>query len=326
MRKSNISLIKHIPKFLDYCDVVKGLSSKSIENYHRFLKKFIDWLNQNKLEFIKPHELTSEHIYQYRLYLSRHSTKTGQSLKKNTQNYYLIALRALFVYFAKNDILSLPADKISLARESKTRKIKFLNLNQLEKLLLSPTSNNISNNIISLRDRAILDTLFSTGMRVGEIVELNRDQINLDYIKKHNVKELELPITGKGGYTRTVYFSKRALESLVKYLDKRQDNDKALFINFKRVRKPSSRRLTSRSIERIVKKYVKLTGLPIDTSPHTLRHSFATDLLNQGVDLRIVQEFLGHQNISTTQIYTHITNKKLRDIHRNFHGGKKLKS
>jgi site-specific recombinase XerD len=322
MRNSTTPLVKYIPDFLDYCDVVKGLSNKSIENYGRFLNKFVGWLHREKLENIKPHELTADHVYKYRLYLSRNiSSKDGKYLKKNTQNYYLIALRALLIYLAKNDILSLPAEKIALAKEPKNKKVHFLKLGQIEKLLLSPALDNI----IGLRDRAILETLFSTGLRVGELVTLNRDQLNVDYLSKHQPSELELPITGKGGYTRTVYFSKRSLEWIAKYLQKRSDNEKALFVSFTRTKKPG-KRLSVRSVEKIIKKYVKLAGLPINTSPHTLRHSYATDLLNQGVDIRLVQEFLGHQNIATTQIYTHVTNKKLRDVYRKFHSGEKLRN
>lgn len=322
MEKSPLPLTKHISNFLDYCEVVKGLSDKTIENYKRFLDQFIKWLAKEDLSNIKPHELSFDHIYRYRLYLSRQvSTKDRRNLKKVTQNYYLIALRVLLTYFTKNDILSLPAEKIELAKEKAIRKIKFLNLDQLEKLLLSPSPTTI----IGLRDRAILETLFSTGLRVGELISLNREQVNINYLKKHNIEELELPITGKGGYTRTVYFSKRAIDSLVTYLEKRIDNDQSLFVNFKKDKNQETKRLTSRSIERIIKKYVKIAGLPIDTSPHTIRHSFATDLLEQGVDLRTIQEFLGHRNIATTQIYTHVTNRQLRDVHQAFHSGKKLK-
>ncbi|GAF81413.1 unnamed protein product, partial [marine sediment metagenome] len=172
-----------------------------------------------------------------------------------------------------------------------------------------------------LRDRAILESFFSTGMRIAELVSLNKEQ----FTNIKNKKELELGIIGKGGHPRTVYFSERALLWLKKYLDTRQDKEKALFIHYK-AKKGSDNRLTARSIERIVKKYTVLAGVPIFTSPHTIRHSYATDLLNQGVDLRTIQEFLGHRSITSTQIYTHVTNKRLRDIHRQFHSGKNLKS
>jgi site-specific recombinase XerD len=201
-------------------------------------------------------------------------------------------------------------------------------LDQVEKLLLSPdTSHNIG-----LRDKAILEVLFSTGLRVAELAALNKDQFKI----KNDTKDLELGITGKGGRARTIYFSERAVNHLHDYLKTRDDNDKALFINYRPGRKenlsienaglsPTINRLTPRSIERILEKYSKTAGLSIMATPHTMRHSYATDLLNQGVDIRTVQELLGHQNIATTQIYTHVTNKRLRDVHRQFHSGKNLK-
>jgi site-specific recombinase XerD len=173
-----------------------------------------------------------------------------------------------------------------------------------------------------LRDRALLETLFSTGLRVAELAALNRDQLRL----KDETQDVEVAVIGKGSKIRTVYFSDRAVKALRRYLNERKDLDDALFINYRRggAKSDRSRRLTIKSIEDIVKKYVKIAGLPVMATPHTLRHSFATDLLNQGVDLRTVQEFLGHSNIATTQIYTHVTNKQLRDIHRKVHDGRKF--
>ena len=317
MKKSNTSIIEHIPNFLDYCEVEKGLSDKTQENYKRYLNKFTYWLKKTKKENLLPHELTSEDIWAYRLFLSRSTDKKGRSLKKISQNYYLIALRALLSYFAVKDIVSLPADKIALPRDIRREKtIKFLTLDQIEKLLLAPNINNLT----GLRDRAILEALFSTGLRISELVALNRDQ----FANIKDKKDLELGIIGKGGNPRTVYFSERALSWLKKYLETRKDKEKALFIHSVS-RKNADARLTARSIQRIVKKYAILAGIPIFTTPHTLRHSYATDLLSQGVDLRTIQEFLGHRSITSTQIYTHVTNKRLRDIHRQFHSGKKLK-
>ncbi len=317
MKKSDKSIIKHIPDFLDYCEVEKGLSEKTQENYSRYLQKFISWSKNTQKETLLPHELTSEDIWAYRLYLSRFIGLKGHTLKKVTQNYYLIALRALLGYFTAKDVISLPADKISLPRDAKAEKtVKFLNLEQIERLLLAPNTKIP----MGLRDRAILESLFSTGLRIAELVALNREQ----FINLKDKKELELGIIGKGSYPRTVYFSERALSWIKKYLETRRDKEKALFIHY-RAREDAEDRLTSRSIERIVKKYAVLAGVPIFTTPHTLRHSMATDLLTQGVDLRAIQEFLGHRNIVTTQIYTHVTNKRLRDIHHQFHSGKNLK-
>jgi len=273
MTKSNKPLIKHIPDFLDYCEVEKGLSNNTQKNYQRYLNKFKFWLEKNNKKNIKPHQLSPDEIWKYRLFLSRYiNPKTNKPLK-------------------------------------------FLTLEQIKKLLSAPDIKNA----IGLRDRAILEILFSTGLRIAELTALNREQ----FANINNKKDYELSIIGKGGYPRTVYFSERALFWLKKYLKSRQDKEKPLFIHY-RAKKNADARLTARSIERIVKKYSILAGVPVFTTPHTLRHSMATDLLNQGVDLRTIQEFLGHRSISSTQIYTHITNKRLRDIHRKFHSGKNL--
>ena len=313
MEKSQIPLTQHLTSFLDWLDIEKGLSNKSQENYSRFLKKFINWLKKSNLEDLKPHELSPAHIWEYRVYLSRNSKKP---LKKSTQNYYLIALRSLLNYFADRDILSLPSEKIKLAKDKDEKRVHFLNLEQVEKLVSIPNIQKIN----ELRDRAILETLFSTGLRIAELVSLNQEQM----IIKPTTKDLEISIIGKGGHVRTVFFSEKAIYWIRKYLDTRKDNNKALFISYQG-RKNTSKRLTDRSIERSIKKYALLAGLSSKTTPHTLRHSFATDLLNQGVDLRLIQEFLGHRNIATTQVYTHVTNKQLRDVHRKFHGGNDLK-
>jgi len=317
MKKSNVTITKQIPDFLDYCEVEKGLSSKTQENYGRYLQKFIIWLKMTKKDDLLPHEFTADDIWAYRLYLSRNKDKKGHSLKKISQNYYLIALRALLSYFTAKDIVSLPADKITLPKASESEKtVKFLNLEQMERLLLAPDTKTL----IGLRDRAILESFFSTGMRVAELAALNQEQ----FANIKDKKDIELSIIGKGSHPRTVYFSERALSWIKKYLETRHDKEKALFIHF-RSRIGVEGRLITRSLERIVKKYSLLAGVPVSTTPHTLRHSYATDLLNQGVDLRTIQEFLGHRSITSTQIYTHVTNKRLRDIHKRFHSGKNLK-
>ena len=316
MKKSSKPIIQHLSDFLDWLDIEKGLSSKSQENYTRFIERFFFWLKLNKLENIRPHELTKDHIWEYRVFLSRkYPSKTKRPLKRSTQNYYLIALRALLSYFSARDIVCIPSDKIKLSKGKKETIVKFLNIEQLEKLFNAPNVSNAQ----GLRDRAILETFFSTGMRIAELVSLNREQIKI----KTGIEEFELGIIGKGGRPRTVYFSENAINCLRKYLEKRNDKEKALFINF-RSRKDASKRLTPRAIEKLIKKYSVIAGIPISTTPHVLRHSFATDLLTQGVDLRTVQEFLGHKNITATQIYTHITSKRLRDIHKKFHRGKKM--
>ncbi|MBI2042548.1 MAG: tyrosine-type recombinase/integrase [Candidatus Nealsonbacteria bacterium] len=318
MKKSNISIIKHIPDFLDYCEVEKGLANRTQENYKHYLDKFILWINKTNSASKSPHELTADDIWAYRLYLSRFRSPKGQPLTKLTQNYYLIALRALLGYFVAKDIVSLPPGKITLPRDARNEKtIKFLTLEQIEKLLAAPDIESIP----GLRDRAILEALFSTGLRIAELVALNREQ----FANLKNKPDLELGIIGKGNHPRTVYFSERALMWIKKYLETRQDKEKALFIHYKARKDANDSRLTSRSIERQMKKYTILAGVPINTTPHTLRHSYATDLLTQGVDIRTVQEFLGHRSILTTQIYTHVTNKRLQDVHRQYHSGRKLK-
>jgi site-specific recombinase XerD len=313
-------IIEYLTDFLDYLEIQKGLASKSQENYARFLNKFFNWLTENNLDKLKPEKLTADHIWKYRVFLSRHiDPKSGSTLKKSTQNYYLIALRSLLEYFAEVEIQTLSPTTVKLAKDKSDKDIVFLKLSEIERLLLSPNTKNI----IGLRDRAILETLFSTGLRVAELTSLDRDQLKL----KTGVIDLEISVVGKGSKVRTIYFSARAVKFLKMYLDKRNDIDEALFINYKPGIEKSGlpRRLTTKSIEEIVKKYVKIAGLSTLVTPHTLRHSFATDLLAQGADIRLVQEFLGHKNISTTQIYTHVTNKQLKDVHKRLHGGKNLK-
>jgi site-specific recombinase XerD len=317
MEKSSKPIKEHLQDFLDYCEVEKGLRKNTQENYKNYLEKFFHWLNQAKLGALLPHQLAPDHIWAYRLYLSRTpSPSTGKLLGKGTQNYYLIALRAFLGYFVAKDVLSLPPDKISLSKPDRgSKSVKFLTLEQIGKLLASIDPKDD----ISTRDRAILEAFFSTGLRIAELVSLNLEQFN----SLKDKKDIELGVIGKGGKPRVVYFSERALNFIKKYLEIRNDvkhaNQKALFINFRDKKDDTDARLTPRSIERMVKKYALLSGVPVFTTPHTLRHSYATDLLNQGVDLRSIQEFLGHSNIATTQIYTHVTNKRLRDIHHQFH-------
>ncbi len=310
---------KYLGDYLDYLEIEKGLSSKTQENYSRFLNKFFNYLQENNLEHLKAKDIDSDLIWKYKVYLSRHVNKrNNKSLKKTTQNYYLIALRSLLDYFLEKNITSLPPSKIKLAKDKADRDIKFLKLDQLARLLDSPDASTP----IGRRDRAILESLFSTGLRVAELQALNRDQLKI----KDDTELLEIAVVGKGEKIRTVYFSKRAVTSLRDYLKGRYDFDEALFINYRRGAENSDadRRLSIKSIESIVKKYVIISGLPVMATPHTLRHSFATDLLNQGVDLRTVQEFLGHSNIATTQIYTHVTNKQLKDIHKKIHNNRDL--
>ena len=299
MKKSNSPILKHISDYLDYLEVEKGLAEKTQENYFRYLNKFKLWLKQTHNEAILPHQLTSEHVWSYRLYLARDKNK----LSKKTQNFYLIALRSLLDFFSDRDITSLPSSKISLAKDSLNRDaaVKFLNLSQIDNILKLTKKNPTT----GLRDCAILETLFSTGLRLAELISIKRKQ--LEPLFKNDVGELA--IKGKGGKIRTVYFSHRSIKAIQTYLQHRSDDDERLF------------NISARSVERIVNKYAKQAGIGFEVTPHTLRHSYATDLLNKGADIRAVQEFLGHSSIATTQIYTHVTNKRLKDIHKKFHSG-----
>lgn len=311
-------LRSHLTDFLQYCEVEKGLLPNTTKNYSRFLASFFDWLDTTGNGKVSPADLSEDMVARYRLWLSRRpntTRKTIPGLHTSTQVRYLIALRALLGYFHEKNITSLPTEKIKLPKERRERLVKFLTLDQLKKLLEAPDAKTI----IGLRDRAILETLFSTGLRVAELAALDRKTV-APGIKRD---DYEISILGKGRYPRTIYFSKRALKALGEYLKERTDESSPLFTSHG-PRTSESERLSVRSIEYLVQKYALHAGIPVMATPHTLRHTFATDLLTQGVDLRTVQEFLGHRNIATTQVYTHVTSKRLQDVHRKYHGGKDL--
>jgi site-specific recombinase XerD len=316
MRQSDKTIIEYRADYLDWIDVEKGLSNATQENYGRFLDRFFTWLQDNDLADLKPHELSEDHIWNYRIFLARKADgrKNSDGLSWATQQRYLIALRSLLSFFAHRDISSLPHDKVNLPKDDSGDEVRNLTLEQLKKLFSAPDTDTKT----GLRDRATLETLFSTGLRISELTSLDKKQITS--ILKEN--DPELSITGKGNKTRTVYFSDRAVKWLSKYLQTRDDDHAALFISY---RGPAGddRRLTDRAVQKRVKKYATKAGLPTNTTPHVLRHSFATDLLRKGVDIRVLQEFLGHADISATQIYTHVTDKQLRDIHKDAHSGDK---
>lgn len=296
-------------QFLEYLEVEKNRSVKTTENYDHYLTRF---LNFAKITSAK--EISEDLIRKYRLYLNRLTDQKGKPLKKVTQNYHVIALRAFLKYLAKKDIKTVAAEKIELGKQEE-REVTFLEPSELERFLSSPKGNNIA----SLRDRAILETLFSTGLRVAELCSLNRDEIDLN--------RGEFTVRGKGSKLRVVFLSDTAKDSLKYYLNKRNDADPALFIRVPRnekFEKFENLRLTPRSVQRIVKKYAIAAGIVgKKVSPHTLRHNFATDLLRNGADIRSVQLLLGHSSVTTTQIYTHITDKQLRETHKKFHGKNK---
>ncbi|MBI2040243.1 tyrosine-type recombinase/integrase [Candidatus Microgenomates bacterium] len=299
-----------ITDFLEYLELERNASQLTIKNYDHYLRRFQDFTGE-----IDPKNIDLNLIRKYRLYLSRWSDpKTKKGLKRVTQNYFMIALRAFLRYLARIDIATLSPEKVELG-ETEARPLKVLDEAHLKQLLDAPDTSKK----YGIRDRAILETLFSTGLRVSELASLNQDTINLG--------RREFGIVGKGGKERVVFISDSAADWLEKYLTARKDTFKPLFIRFQgkvdQTNNGESMRLTPRSIERIVEKYVKMLGLSVKATPHTLRHSFATDLLINGADIRSVQEMLGHSNISTTQIYTHVTNQHLKDVHKAFHSGNK---
>ena len=302
-----------ITEFLEYLEIEKGCSHLTIREYRHYLKRFYDWLSENSTA-IKPEDINLEIVRKYRLYLAYLRNRNGVQLKRITQSYHIIALRSFLRYLVvQRDMSTLSPDKIEIAKQS-PRSVNFLNSEQIQRLLNSPQISNT----IGLRDKVILETLFSTGLRVSELVRLNRDQLNLE--------RKEFGIRGKGNKLRVVFLSDTAVHWIERYLLTRKDNFKPLLIRYSGstdIQKGGEKmRLTARSIQIIVAKYAKRAGLPIEATPHTLRHSFATDLLIAGADLRSVQEMLGHESIRTTQVYTHVTNRHLKEVHKAYHSKK----
>lgn len=295
-------------QYLEHLEIEKNRSPKTLENYSRYLDRFLNFAKITRAE-----DLDDERIRMYRLHLNRLADKDDQPLMKVTQNYHIIALRNFLKYLAKRGVKSVSAEKIELGR-AEDRHVTFLEHSELDRLLSSPDGSGLD----SLRDRAILQMLFSTGLRVSELCLLDRNKID--------VKRGELSVMGKGRKIRLVFLSEDAKNHIGKYLDQRTDIDEALFIRIpkdKKFSKSSDLRLTPRSIQRIVKKYAIKAGIMgKNVSPHTLRHSYATDLLRNGADIRSVQAMLGHSSVTTTQIYTHVTDTQLREIHKKFHDKK----
>lgn len=300
-------LSEALADFLEHLEVEGGRSPRTIENYRLYLERFIDFAGD-----IAVAKITSETIRKYRLWLNRYkNSNTGEELLLITQNYHLIALRGLLTYLSQRDISSLAADKITLPKTVR-KQVTFLHYDEVVRLIEQIPLDNEP----GLRDRAIIELLFSSGLRVSELVNLNRDHINL--------ARREFMVRGKGQKDRPVFVSMSAAEHVKNYLDARSDSLPALFISYsRRSAKPSVsgdyRRLSARSIQRMVSHYARLAGITKHVSPHTMRHSFATDLLMNGADLRAVQSMLGHSNIATTQIYTHVTDQHLKDVHERFH-------
>lgn len=304
------SLSDLITDFLEYLQVERNVSPLTIRNYRHYLTRFQNWLTAAKRP-LDPRKINLDIVRKYRLYLTQVTDMHGLPLMRITQNYHLIALRAFLRYLVKKDIPTIAPEKIDLGK-AESRSLKFLNREQLARLLNQADTNTVQ----GLRDRAMLELLFSTGLRVSELVKLNRDQIDL--------KSREIGIIGKGGRARVVFISDSASSWLKQYLDYREDSYKPLFVRYSGKKVTAGKgeegiRLSPRSVQRAVEKYVKLSRLPIKITPHGIRHSFATDLLTAGADLRAIQEMLGHKNVSTTQIYTHVTNPQLKEIHKKYH-------
>ncbi len=297
----------YIRNFLTYLEVTKNKSEKTIQNYKHYLTRFEDFLGED----LNPNSLTLKKIENYRLYLKRFMDDRGRTLGIKTQNYHIIAVRALLKYLTKHDVKTLAPEKIELSQIPK-RTVDVLSREELERLFKAVDRTKKT----ATRDIALLETLYSTGLRVSELHRLNRDQVDL--------KRREFMVRGKGSKPRIVFLSKNAAHLIKNYLDTRDDNFKPLFINNGKGKKPDildneSRRLSTVSIEKIVKKYALKAGIIKNVTPHTLRHSYATEMLINGADIRSVQELLGHSSITTTQIYTHVTDKKLRETHEKFH-------
>jgi len=326
-------LSSYLHDFLEYLEIEKNRSQKTTQNYDFYLRRFLEWFGDKK-----PNAIDAEAVRKYRLWLNRLTDVHGDSLKKNTQNYHLIAIRSFLKYLAKRDIETLAPEKIELMKMP-DREVSFLEGSDLNRLLEAPLivhentktqkhkNTLVYQSLIKNRDKALLELLFSTGLRVSELAHLKRESVNL--------KKDEFTVMGKGRKSRVVFLSEQARYWLKKYLEARPDLNQYLFVSHDQKSKKTKKHentenkktlageeqpLTTRSIQRLVKKYARAAGITKPVTPHTLRHSYATDLLQNGADIRSVQAMLGHSSITTTQIYTHITDKELRNIHKKFHG------
>lgn len=299
-------------EYLEYLEIEKNRANKTLENYGRYLERFVQFAKAGDIASV-----SEDTIRQYRLHLNRMRDAQGSPLKKVTQNYHIIALRNFLKYLAKRNIKSVPAERVELGKQEE-RQVSFLEQRELARLLSAPVGETLS----ALRDRAMLQILFSTGLRVSELCALDRDEIDLS--------GGELSVRGKGGKIRLVFLSDQAKADIGEYLDKRVDADEALFIRIPKsgtFNKSDELRLTPRSVQRTVRHYATLAGIVgKKVSPHTLRHSYATDLLRNGADIRSVQAMLGHSSVTTTQIYTHVTDSSLREVHQRFHNNPDVKS
>ena len=296
-------------QFLEYLEIERGRSVKTVENYDRYLNRFFAFAKVDD-----PKKLTEEQVREFRLWLNRQpGTKQGrrvEPMKRRTQNYYLIALRAFLKYLRKRGIESLSPERIELAKVPE-RSLDLISPQELDRLMKGPDTSTL----VGLRDRAILELLFSTGLRISELCSLSIDDVDLS--------RDEFSVRGKGDKIRVVFLSDGAKAAVRNYLKERKDMDDALFVQYgKNAKSANDLRLSPRAVQRLLKTYAAKAGITRKVTPHVIRHSFATDLLSNGADLRSVQALLGHANIATTQVYTHVTDKHLRDVHKKFHGRK----
>ena len=306
----NSEIAIKIDDFLEYLQVERGASPLTIRNYRHYLSRFVLWMSNSGIREDLA-DINQEVVKNFRVFLSNLPGENKSTMARRTQSYHVIALRSFLKWLIRNDYDVMAPDKIDLPKVEE-RQVHFLNGEQVDRLLSAPSLSTIQGK----RDKAILEVLFSTGLRVSELTKLDRDKIDLD--------RREFGIIGKGGKARVVFLSSRAVDWTIKYLNERKDHYKPLFIHHKGKIEITSNgekmRLTPRSVQRLIKKYSHKMKIPVDVTPHVMRHSFATDLLIAGADMRSVQEMLGHKNISTTQIYTHVTNKQLKNVHESFHG------
>lgn len=321
---------KYLTEFLEYLEIERNRSEKTTKNYHFYLTRFIEWIGDTK----KPEHITAESVRKYRLWLNRLVDVHGDPLKKNTQNYHLIALRSFLKYLAKRDVQTLAPEKIELMRMP-DREVSFIDGSDINRLLEAPLqvntgADNAALPLIKHRDKALLELLFCSGLRVSELTKLKKESINLE--------KDEFTVQGKGKKSRVVFVSEQARFWLKKYLQLRKDLNPFLFVSHdkrggsqKTVTKTTKgleeehKGITPRSVQRLVQRYAKAAGITKPVTPHTLRHSYATDLLRNGADIRSVQAMLGHSSITTTQIYTHVTDKHLKKVHKQYHRKTKKK-
>lgn len=315
--KSTSVLDRAITDFLEYLELEKQRSPQTIKNYDFYLHRFTNFAQENGVKH--PKDINQDLIRKYRLWLNRRTNRQGEGLKGNTTNYHLVSLRSWLKYLAKRDVPTMAPEKIELGKAPQ-RQVEFLDGQNLADFLEAPLKSK-QGKILQTRDKALIETLFSAGLRVSELVSLKRDNINL--------KKDEFTVRGKGQKLRVCFLSHAAKHWLGLYFAMRKDTSPYLFVRHDRAAKRTAEEplpLTSRSVQRLVEKYARTAGITKRITPHTLRHSFATDLLMNGADIRSVQAMLGHSSITTTQIYTHITNQQLRDVHKAFHDRDRRKS